>query len=130
MPTTKNRRKRTNAPAPPASEFAANGEVLTLAEAAAYLRVSEDEILRLVGHEGLPGRRLGSEWRFLKSALQNWLATPSLPSSKEALLAMAGKYKDDPFLDKIVSETDRQRGRPSAAEGGCTSSTPTPWRFS
>lgn len=31
-------------------------EVLTLAEAAAYLRVPEAEIVRLVGPQGLPGR--------------------------------------------------------------------------
>ena len=32
------------------------GEVLTLGEAAAYLRVAEVEVLRLVRERGLPGR--------------------------------------------------------------------------
>ena len=45
-------------------------EVLTLAEAANFLRVSEDDVLRLAAPQILPGRQIGSEWRFLKSALR------------------------------------------------------------
>jgi excisionase family DNA binding protein len=44
-------------------------EVLTLAEAAEYLRVAEAEVVRMVGPRGLPGRLIGSEWRFSKTAL-------------------------------------------------------------
>ncbi len=42
-------------------------EVYTLAEAAAYLRVAEEDVLRMISTQSLPGRRFGSEWRFLKS---------------------------------------------------------------
>jgi hypothetical protein len=35
-------------------------EVLTLAEAAAYLRVPEAELVRMVGLQGPPGQRIGS----------------------------------------------------------------------
>src|SRR5947209_2818604 len=44
-------------------------EVLTLSEAAAYLRVAEAEVLRLVLLQELPGRQIGNEWRFLKAGL-------------------------------------------------------------
>lgn len=44
-------------------------EVLTLAEAAAYLRVSEADVVNLVHAHNLPGRFTGSDWRFLKSAI-------------------------------------------------------------
>ena len=47
--------------------------VLTLAEAAAYLRVSEMDVLRMVRDQILPGRQVASDWRFLKAAVQNWL---------------------------------------------------------
>jgi excisionase family DNA binding protein len=89
-------------------------EVLTLAEAAAYLRVAESEILRLVHDQGLPGRQVGTDWRFLKFALQDWLRgeTPPRSSSKQALLVLAGKFKDDPDLENIVEEAYRRRGRP------------------
>ena len=39
-------------------------EVLTLAEAAAYLRVPDAELARMVGSQGLPGRLIGLESRF------------------------------------------------------------------
>jgi excisionase family DNA binding protein len=80
-----------------------------LAEAAAYLRVTEDEVVRSVGPAGLPGRRVGDDWRFLKSALQAWLATAPGPSSKELLLSLAGAWKDDPFLDELRQQINAER---------------------
>lgn len=110
MTTTKTKAK------PPAAP-AAQSEVLTLSEAAAYLRVSQEEILRLAGRGDFPGRRVGSEWRFLKSALQDWLRTPPAKPSKEALLAAIGSWKDDPDLDAMLKQIYQQRGRPMT-EGG------------
>lgn len=88
-------------------------EVLTLAEAAAYLRLREADVIELHHSQGLPGRLAGQEWRFLKSALQLWLSTgtPTLQAQKESQLALAGKYKDDPDLMRICEEAMRQRGR-------------------
>ena len=61
-------------PIAPASRLAAPAsEVLTLSEAAAYLRVPEAEVLRLAERQELPSRLVGAEWRFLKSALADWL---------------------------------------------------------
>ena len=48
-------------------------DVLTLAEAAAYLRVPEEELLRLAERRDVPAQRIGGEWRFLKRALGHWL---------------------------------------------------------
>ena len=48
-------------------------DVLTLAEAASYLRVPETELLRLVEMHTIPAQQIGSEWRFLKTALTAWL---------------------------------------------------------
>jgi excisionase family DNA binding protein len=89
-------------------------EVLTLAEAAAYLRVSEVEVERIAGTQGLAGRRLGSEWRFSRAAIQDWLRRPSM---KESLLRLAGSWKDDPDLKEMLAEIYRQRGRPMIEEG-------------
>jgi excisionase family DNA binding protein len=93
------------------------GDVLTLAEAAAYLRLSEDEIVRLVNQQDLPGRYTGSEWRFSKPAIQAWLSQPPPKPSKQAQLAAAGAFKDDPDLEAIVEEIYRQRGRPITEDG-------------
>jgi excisionase family DNA binding protein len=93
------------------------GEVLTLAEAAAYLRVKEDDLLKLVGPRDIPARRIGDEWRFSKSALQDWLRAPIRPSSKEALRRAIGSWKDHEDLDELLKEIYRQRGRPMTEEG-------------
>jgi excisionase family DNA binding protein len=92
----------------------AAGEVLTLAEAAAYLRLSEAEVTNLVHSQGLPGRAVGGGWRFLKTALQDWLRTPS---GKKGLLSQIGALKDDPYLEEMLQEIYKRRGRPMTEEG-------------
>ncbi len=122
MPRTKPKKPRPKPaakpsapPAPPAAETF--GEVLTLAEAAAYLRVKEDDLLKLVGPRDIPGRLIGDEWRFSKAALQDWLRAPIRPSSKEALRRAIGSWKDHEDLDELLKEIYRQRGRPMTEEG-------------
>lgn len=107
MPQTRTKPRKTTLPAVPAAT-----DVLTLSEAAAYLRVSEDEVVRLVQQQDLPGRLLGSEWRFLKAALQDWLRTLPARGSKEAVLSVAGAWRDDPYLEEELDEVYKRRGRP------------------
>ena len=53
-------------------------EVLTLAEAASFLRVSEEDLTALLAEGAIPAQKIGSEWRFLKRALADWLRYGSL----------------------------------------------------
>jgi excisionase family DNA binding protein len=94
----------------PSSEWP---DVLTLAEAAAYLRVPEHELERIAGTQGLAGRRIGSEWRFSRAAIQDWLRRRNM---KESLLNLAGSWKDDPNVEEMVAEIYRRRGRPLIGE--------------
>ncbi len=48
-------------------------EVLSPGEAAALLKVSEDELMVAAQEGQLPGRRVGEQWRFSRSALLAWL---------------------------------------------------------
>jgi len=57
----------------PETQTAQAEDVLTLAEAAAYLRVPEAELLHLVEADDIPAQKIGGEWRFLKKALAEWL---------------------------------------------------------
>jgi excisionase family DNA binding protein len=95
------------------------GEVLTLAEAAAYLRLPERDVIAATSSNGLPGRLVGGEWRFLKADLQQWLSAsqPTAEMRKAAMLAFAGAFKDDPYLEDMVEEIYRQRGRPMTEDG-------------
>jgi excisionase family DNA binding protein len=101
----------------PATVNGPPGEVLTLAEAAAYLRFSEADVMRLVHEQGLPARRLANEWRFLKAGIQRWLTTPFRPYSKEGQTSVIGSWKDDPDLEDMLEEIYRQRGRPITEDG-------------
>jgi excisionase family DNA binding protein len=82
--------------------FPPTTDVFNFTEAAAYLRVTESELRCLIHDQALPGRQFGTEWRFLKSALQDWLKTPPQRGSREAVLSVAGAWKDDP---EMVAET-------------------------
>jgi excisionase family DNA binding protein len=121
MPQHRSKPQKTTPPRVPAvaalPSQAATNEVLTLVEAAAYLRLSEAEVLRLVQQQDLPGRLVGTEGRFLKSALQDWLRTPPRTGSKEAVLSVAGAWKGDPYLEEELNEIYKRRGRPMT-EGG------------
>ena len=118
--TTKPKTAPTPQPEPqPAVVNGPPGEVLTLAEAAAYLRLPETEVVGLVHSQGLPGRFLVGEWRFLKAAIQQWLATgsPTPETRKAAQLAAAGAFRDDPDLIGACEEAYRRRGRPITEDG-------------
>jgi hypothetical protein len=93
--------------------------VLTLAEAAAYLRLPEKEVISATTSQGLPGRLVNGEWRFLKSALRQWLSVsqPTDEMRKAAFLAAAGAFKDDPDLEQILEDAMRRRGRKPGPDG-------------
>ena len=89
-------------------------EVLTLTEAAAYLRVSEADVVDLATKHGLPGRKIRDQWRFHKKGVVDWLLRPS---AKERLLRHAGAMADDPDLEAMLDNIYQERGRPMIEEG-------------
>jgi excisionase family DNA binding protein len=105
---------------PPASPNAApNGiaekpEVLTLEEAASYLRVPAGAVLRMIDAEGLPARRFGADWRFYKVALQAWLGAER---PKRGILNHIGRIEDDPFAQEMLLEIYTRRRRPESEQG-------------
>ena len=52
----------------------ADPEVMTLEEAAELLRVEPKEVRKLAANGEVPGRKVGTEWRFTRAALLNWLS--------------------------------------------------------
>lgn len=51
-------------------------EVLTVAHCAELLQVDDKTVLKLAEAGELPGRKLGSTWRFSRTAVLAWLAGP------------------------------------------------------
>src|SRR6266516_1060013 len=81
-------------------------DVLTLAEAAEFLRLEPKKVQDLVAHGELPGRKVGDDYRFLRSALETWLEGTS---SKRVLLGLAGALKGDPYFPQIIDEIYKAR---------------------
>lgn len=87
-------------------------EVLTLGEAAHYLRLPARTLRKQAEQGHNPARRIGDTWRFLKAALDDWLryCTP-----QQVLLSQAGVFKDDSDLPEILRRIYADRGRSETA---------------
>jgi excisionase family DNA binding protein len=58
-------------------------EVMTSVEAAEYLKMHVKTVCRLAKEKKIPAKKVGSEWRFLRSVLDRWLAQEEVVESKE-----------------------------------------------
>jgi len=50
------------------------GQVMTSVEAAEYLKMHVKTVCRLAKEGKIPAKKVGSEWRFLRGVLDNWLS--------------------------------------------------------
>src|SRR5205085_2883950 len=89
-------------------------DVLTLADAARYLRLPQATVRKYAECGQIPGRQFGKQWRFLRSALEESLGKTD---SRTALLQQFGAMADDPDLPGIREAIYKARGR-SETEGG------------
>jgi excisionase family DNA binding protein len=48
---------------------------MSLDELASYLKVSRSTLYKLVQQGGVPGQKVGKQWRFHKDAVDDWLRT-------------------------------------------------------
>lgn len=83
-------------------------DVLTLEEVSAYLRLPTEIILRQATQGYLPGRKIEDNWRFLKTAIDDWLKSLG---SKTILLQQAGALADDESLTALREAIYHERGR-------------------
>ncbi len=83
-------------------------EVLTLDEVAAYLRLPKETVERQAMRGQLPARRIEDTWRFLKTAIDDWLRSQD---SRLILLQQAGALHDDDSLAELRAAIYAQRGR-------------------
>jgi excisionase family DNA binding protein len=109
LKTKKPKRAQAKQPKASANGVHQSGDVLTLAEASAFLRITEAEVLTWINEQGLPARRVGNDWRLLKSAIEAWLSRSVPDTSKAAQLAVIGNWKDDPYVEEELKEIYRQR---------------------
>ena len=63
-------------------------EILTLSELAKYLKVSDKTILRMVGKGEIPGHKVSSQWRFQRTAIDQWLTAKMQDRSDNDLVGV------------------------------------------
>ena len=88
-------------------------EVLTLEEAARYLRLPPTTLEQQAVRGQIPGRRIEDTWRFLKAAIDDWLRSHD---SRMILLQQAGALADDETLPELRAAIYAERGQPEVAD--------------
>lgn len=88
-------------------------EVLTLEEAANYLRLPKETVERQAARGLIPGRRIEDTWRFLKAALDDWLRSRD---SRTILLQQVGALATDETLPALRAGIYAERGRPETED--------------
>ena len=86
-------------------------DVLTLEEAASYLRLPKEAIERQAAQGQIPGRRIEDTWRFLKAAIDEWLRNQD---NRAILLQQAAALANDESLAGLRAAIYAERGRPEA----------------
>ncbi len=81
-------------------------EVLTLSEAADYLRVSEKVLLQMAVEKKVPGRKLGDEWRFSTEAIQHWLRCD--PTSENGVALPNTPHAKPETVELLLAELERR----------------------
>lgn len=76
-------------------------DVLTLNEAAAYVRVSEKTLRELAKSRRVPCQRVGREWRFLRKALDDWLVGGKRETDGSGYVADSLRQLYLPSLEKL-----------------------------
>jgi len=55
------------------------GEVLTIDELSAYLKIPKSSLYKLVRDGAIPCQKIGRHWRFHKAAIDAWLNDRPIP---------------------------------------------------
>ncbi|MBN2532401.1 MAG: PTS sugar transporter subunit IIA [Spirochaetales bacterium] len=58
-------------------------KLLTLSDIASYLQITEKTLLKMVHKKEIPSIKIGSQWRFVKEAIDQWLFSRMQQSSKK-----------------------------------------------
>ena len=61
-------------------------ELMTVEEVANYLRVAEKTIYRLVGQGEIPAAKIGQQWRFKRTSIDDWIHLNSVGAKANILV--------------------------------------------
>lgn len=93
-------------------------DIMTLEEVAAYLRLGPDNVRRLCEEGGIPGGRIGGEWRFRREEIEAWTTEQlsNMPSPPRVLPLSFTTYLDP---DRVVILRATQKNEALQELVGC-----------
>ena len=80
-------------------------QLMTVREVAAYLRVTEKTIYRLLGRGKIPATRVGHHWRFYRALIDEWLQQKSVGARVKILVV-----DDDELIGEFFKEVLEELG--------------------
>lgn len=69
------------------------GEIFTLDDVAAYLKVGKRTVYRLAAAKKIPGFKVGGAWRFSKVEIDQWIRRQSEDGASDDETANTGEQK-------------------------------------
>ena len=78
---------------------------MTVGEVADYLRVTKKTIYRLLGQSKIPATKVGNQWRFKRSSIDDWLQRNSV-GAKASILVI----DDEEIIRALFKETLEELG--------------------
>jgi excisionase family DNA binding protein len=81
--------------------------VLTLGEAAQFVRVSEKTLGELAREGSVPAKKVGREWRFLRTALEEWLTGggASIAAEPEEVYAQKALFENSAEVEDVPKDS-------------------------
>jgi excisionase family DNA binding protein len=87
-----------------------NDEIMTLEEVAHYLKLKPQTVYKWAQEEQIPAAKLGKEWRFRKSLLDEWIDSSIILSKggfdlmwRSSFLSVQRKGLSAPELDRLLA---------------------------
>jgi PTS system nitrogen regulatory IIA component len=78
-------------------------EIMTLAELANYLKVAEKTVVRMAREGKIPGTKVASQWRFMRSLVDDWLEKRMQPVTRTNLFELIKHAPEVVPVSRLVS---------------------------
>lgn len=78
-------------------------EIMTLAELANYLKVAEKTVVRMAREGKIPGTKVASQWRFMRSLVDEWLEKRMQPVTQNNLFELLKHAPEVVPVSRLVS---------------------------
>jgi PTS system nitrogen regulatory IIA component len=96
--------KESEAPSRVHGQASEPGEVMTLSDVAVYLRLAEKTVLRMVHRGQIPCAKVASQWRFLRSMIDDWLLAKMQVVPQNDLARLIESSPDVVPLSRLLKE--------------------------